>query len=526
MRHQLHSSFKLAATTLAVSAMLAACGGGGDASGPADTTPPTVAITDNVSAATATANVTFTFTFSEAINGFTADDVTVTNGTKGAFAMASDKLSATLVVTPTANSAGTINVSIAASAFADIAGNNNTQSASASQAFDTTPPVPAAYISFDETPEIVTGIGAYGGALPEVTTGPTGGNAKALKIAKPAGSGNESWGGTYFNVPRVPFTSAQKAITARVYSTVANAVIRLKVEVPGGASVEVAGTTVAQANTWTTVTWNFSAADLAANYTVLAVTPDLDRALNGAVYYIDEINVVDTPVTTVSTFASSFSGGNNTTAEAGSFGGYSGGSEDGWNCTNANSFCGLGLNDAAGKDRLYYYYVAPRTTTGLYSGVYVMAPGLTALNGTVTGFNISGKSKFKFTAGQNPEWFQSNDKNFGVMFNMANAYSVSGGTNNCRIQLWQVVTPTSDADSAYSINLSDFRVVQDCGTGLSAGQVLAQQTIAQIDFKANGGSAKLGAGANDPREGANLNVANGDGLYPTTIVVKGPLQFE
>jgi hypothetical protein len=34
---------------------------------------------------------------------------------------------------------------------------------------------------------------------------------------------------------------------------------------------------------------------LAANYTVLAVTPDSTRALDGASYYIDEINVVDTP---------------------------------------------------------------------------------------------------------------------------------------------------------------------------------------------------------------------------------------
>mgnify|MGYP000724049610 CR=1 FL=1 len=95
----IHSKFKLTATAtaLAVSALLAACGGGGSASAPADTTAPTVTITDNVSGATASGNVTFTFTFSEAVTGFTADDVTVTNGTKSTFTMANDGLTATLV---------------------------------------------------------------------------------------------------------------------------------------------------------------------------------------------------------------------------------------------------------------------------------------------------------------------------------------------------------------------------------------------------------------------------------------------
>ena len=135
MRHT-YSHLKLSAAAIAVSALLTACGGGGD-SGTADTTPPTVTITDNVSAATATGDVTFTFTFSEAVTGFTADDVTVTNGTKGTFTMASNGLSATLVVSPTVNSAATMTVEVAANKFSDIAGNNNTTAASASQAFNT-----------------------------------------------------------------------------------------------------------------------------------------------------------------------------------------------------------------------------------------------------------------------------------------------------------------------------------------------------------------------------------------------------
>lgn len=512
---------QLSACALAATAFLAACGGGGTTP---DTTAPTVTITDNITG-TATSDVTFSFTFNEAVTGFTTDDVSVNNGTKGAFTMAANGLSASLVVKPPSTGSGSIEVSVAAGTFADASNNANTATANASQAFGA--PTPAAYISFDETPAIVTDIGAYGGALPEVTAAPTGGSANALKIAKPAGQGNETWGGTYFTVPRVPFTSTQKAITARVYSTVANAVIRLKVEVPKGGSVEVAGTTVEQANTWTTVTWNFSSVDLAANYTVLAVTPDVSRALNGAVYYLDNINVVDTPASSIVTFASNFSGVNNTTAEGGSFGGYSGSSGDNWNCNGAPENCGSGLNNDSGKDRLFYYYNAPASTSGLYVGTYFMAPGVTApLSGNVAGLNVAEKSKFNFTFGQNSEWFNSAaERNFGVLLTMSNVYSVGGGTNNCRVELWQVVTPTSANDTAYSINLSDFAVRQDCGVpNLTVASAFSNQKVAQIDFKANGGASRFPA-VNGQQEGANTTNASGT-VYPTTLIVKGPLQFQ
>lgn len=286
------------ATALAAALMLAACGGG-DAEAPptptppADTTPPTVIITDNVSEATATGDVTFTFTFSESVGtSFTADDVVVTGGTKGTFTAVSTT-QATLVVTPTANSAGNLDVSVAASKFSDAANNANTAVASAMQAYNTVPPV-VAYLTFDESPEAIKDLGVYGaGTTAAVEAGPTGGNAKALKIVKPAGP--DAWGGAYFTVPKVPFTATKKGMTAKVYSSVANSVLHLKVEVPGGTSVEVAGTATGAANTWSTVTWNFKDADLAANYTILAVTPDRTRTTDGAMYYIDNLEVVDTP---------------------------------------------------------------------------------------------------------------------------------------------------------------------------------------------------------------------------------------
>jgi len=50
--------------------------------------------------------------------------------------------------------------------------------------------------------------------------------------------------------------------------------------------------------------------------------------------------------------------------------------------------------------------------------------------------------------------------------------------------------------------------------------------LAQIDFKANAGGTRFGAPDGAAREGGNLQIKNGDNLYPTTIVVKAPLKFE
>ncbi len=100
---------------------------------------PTLAITDNA-AGTASGPVTFTFTFSEAVNGFTAGDVTVTNGTKGAFNGSNGDTVYTLVVTPTAASTGTIGVSVPAAALTDLGGNASAGPVAASQVFDTAAP--------------------------------------------------------------------------------------------------------------------------------------------------------------------------------------------------------------------------------------------------------------------------------------------------------------------------------------------------------------------------------------------------
>jgi hypothetical protein len=141
--------------------------------------------------------------------------------------------------------------------------------------------------TFDETTPVFTGMGAYGGALPSVEIPAVSDAGNALKIVKPAGS--ENWGGIYFGLPRIPFTASRKQITASVYSTVANSVIMLKAEVSANDSVEVASTSTGAANTWSTVTWDFSAVEPAKTYATMAISPDRGLAASGQIYLLDNI---------------------------------------------------------------------------------------------------------------------------------------------------------------------------------------------------------------------------------------------
>ncbi|MGA9046833.1 Ig-like domain-containing protein [Sulfuricurvum sp.] len=88
---------------------------------------PTLAITDDESATTANiagGSIIYTFTFSENVAGFSADDIVVTNGTKGAFSGSGS--SYTLVVTPTTGLVGDVSVSVPAVNQVDGAGNTGT----------------------------------------------------------------------------------------------------------------------------------------------------------------------------------------------------------------------------------------------------------------------------------------------------------------------------------------------------------------------------------------------------------------
>lgn len=103
-----------------------------------DNVPPSgPVVTDNVAGPTAGGPVTFTFTFAEPIAGFTSADVNVTAGTAGAFTATSSTVY-TLVVTPTADIAGTVAVAVPAGpGVTDLAGNALASAGSGTQAFNT-----------------------------------------------------------------------------------------------------------------------------------------------------------------------------------------------------------------------------------------------------------------------------------------------------------------------------------------------------------------------------------------------------
>jgi len=139
-----------------VCAVIAGCGGGdaeappsGQPAAPGTTTPaapdktaPTMTIASDVSADVATGPVTFTFVFSEDVGiSFEATDIVVAGGAPSAFTRVGGS-QATVIVTPPANANGTINLSVAAGKYADIAGNLNAAATTASKNFNTVIPGP------------------------------------------------------------------------------------------------------------------------------------------------------------------------------------------------------------------------------------------------------------------------------------------------------------------------------------------------------------------------------------------------
>jgi hypothetical protein len=342
-----HPSKFHALTALSLAcAVLAGCGGGdaeapppqgSNTPGPApaptgpDTTPPTVIIADNTSAVTAGGPVTFTFVFSEDVGtSFGADDIVVTGGTFVAdrdFIRVSGR-QATLVVTPTANATGTIDVSVAAQRFTDIQGNGNSATAAAQQAYSTVvtappppPPAPApsgTIFTFDETtaPKLTDfGVNTQ---VPELVTDPAGGTNKVLKVYKVPGS--EQWAGVTVSngandsIPAIPFTASAQTMTLRVYSPAVGVRVRLKVEnaTNNGISVETDALTTTS-GAWETLTFNFAnpgtnppvgggataSLNLAQTYNKVSIFSDFGLGNGGVgalpgnrVYYYDDLRFV------------------------------------------------------------------------------------------------------------------------------------------------------------------------------------------------------------------------------------------
>ncbi|MCE2914801.1 MAG: Ig-like domain-containing protein, partial [Rubrivivax sp.] len=305
MNHPLLSRFRAATAVAAASAFLIACGGGdGSAPPPAPGTvvptgAPVVTITKSVSDAAATGPVTFTFTFNRDVGtSFTADDVAVTNGTKGAFTRLSGT-SATLVVTPPANSSGSMTVGVAANVVQDSVGNSNA-AASVQQAYETVVRIQMALpVSFDVA-DVGYGLAGFGGAeASTIVTDPTLATNKVARVVRAAGA--ETFAGTTVtdtrnNVqlgfsPKIPFTANDSRMSVRVWSPNAGIPVRLKVEdsTDPNKSVETEATVTVAAG-WETLTFNFAnqaagtaALNLAFNYNKATIFFDFGRSKATAV---------------------------------------------------------------------------------------------------------------------------------------------------------------------------------------------------------------------------------------------------
>ena len=341
---QRSNKFALSASALAVSLLVAACGGGDDGGsyGPAasDGVAPTLAIDDNITAAKATGDgrTTFIFTFSESVgSSFTASDVVVTGGTPETLVKVND-MKYLLEVKPADKSTGTMRVSVAAGAFADLGGIANVGTSTRTQDFDTVPVVPpvvggdVVLASFDGA-TLPRFEGFNGGETSAIAAGPAGGSGNAGKIIR---LGGEVWAGAKANVGPIPLTAANRTISARVYSAVPGVPMVLKLENESDASINTGDLQATQAVVvgWQTLTWVVPADKVGPAYSWVVMLPNLGTkasASPGETYYFDEIKLVVPPAPTETVLASfdgatlprfeGFNGGETSAIAAGPAGG-------------------------------------------------------------------------------------------------------------------------------------------------------------------------------------------------------------
>jgi Bacterial Ig-like domain len=293
----------LAASAAAIFALtLAGCGGGNDEQPPQTggnvvaAAAPVVTITDDVIGDKATGAITFTFAFNRDVGtSFSADDVTVTGGAKGAFTRMGST-GATLVVQPAAGTAGTVTVSLASGAVADAVGTANA-AASASRAFDIAAVVPppagggVVLADFDGvTPAVVVGYdGAEGSSIEAGPAG--GGSGRSFKVLR---SGGQNYALGVIETT-LPLTATRRLLTAQVYAPLAGIPMVMKLEGPGGANSGEVQANEAVVAGWQTLTWTFSAANASQTFNKLVLLPRLGTVdpAPGQAYYYDNISLGD-----------------------------------------------------------------------------------------------------------------------------------------------------------------------------------------------------------------------------------------
>ncbi len=305
----------LAAALSAASLPLLLVGCGGKSSkaaapaAPVDTTPPTVTIS-GTSATPITAPVTVTFTFSEDVGtSFTLGDINITNGSAAPTLVKVNPTHYTLIVTPPADATGTLQINLATGSFSDLAGNLNTAPAAVTQAFNTVA-TPVAYAALDfNTAGLTYKMTDFGGTVstfPAVGAPAGGPSTPVVQIVKTAGA--ELWAGTTLSVGyldsigTIPFSTSHTKLTAVVYSPVAGASFKLKVEDANNGGHAVESDAIAAVG-WQTLTFNMAtqsagtpALDLTYTYNKLTIFPNFWTPSANEVYYAGPITFLGTSV--------------------------------------------------------------------------------------------------------------------------------------------------------------------------------------------------------------------------------------
>jgi Bacterial Ig-like domain len=502
--------FQLAAGTLAACLVISACGGGAAEAPPtnspnsnlpntslpstnsptisnpstnsptvaADTTAPTLTITDSVAATTATGPVTFTFTFSEDVGtSFASADVAVTGAVAGALTKV-DATHYTMVTTPPVNTTGVINVSVAIGTFSDLASNLNAAAASASQAYNTVPTggtgtcLPANCIDFSGT--ITFGLFENVTGTVAIANDPKDPTNKVAKFIKTA-SDKEYFGTTIVGGPAsVVLTSANKTVTMRVLSPAVGTNMLLKFEGGvGGATTELDVTTT-KANEWETLAFSMPATG---TYTTVVLFPNGRNLVTAnKEIYVDEIKFptagapVTPPVvvTTPLKWASGYVAGKS--VEGGDYGSfvdtaapteYADGGVSPLDAGDPNFYFGFGFNDATKKAN--------------YMGAFVKAPG----NGNV---NLGAYTTLNFFSWGNAEWM-----NLAPTFNviLQGAPKAGCGSNSGASEVKLTFVSNSRDPKLYALPLANATVNFACNGETTAAAILSAG-ISQFNVIADG----------------------------------------
>lgn len=293
-------------------ALMISCGGKATPAAPVQTFNPAPAVVIGGASSTPVSGpMTCTFTFSQPVSAFPVSAVTLTNCTAAAATTKVSNNQYTLVVTPPANAAGTMTITVTAGAFKSAAGVANTASASVSQAYDTHPVVLTQMdlpVTFDQA-TVKYGLLGFGGADDStIVVDPAGGTNKVARVVKSATA--ETWAGTTLTgdgtlgfATKIPFSAGNTRMTVRVYSPNAGIPVRLKVEdhTTPATSVETEAMTTVS-NTWETLTFDF--ARQATGTAALNVAGTYDKAtiffnfgVSGATagaktYYFDDVTFI------------------------------------------------------------------------------------------------------------------------------------------------------------------------------------------------------------------------------------------